>query len=50
VRLSAFRDEIEKVEEFREADGGGFRSANESFALGTECGDTEGHGDAVIAA
>jgi hypothetical protein len=49
IRLS-FRDQVEQIEELREADGGGFRALDERVALGAQRGDAEGHGDAVVAA
>ena len=45
----AFGDEVQQVEEFREADGGGFCALNHSFAFGAKCGNAECHGDAMIA-
>ena len=38
------------VEEFGEGDGGGFGSVDLGVAGGAECGDGEGHGDAVVGA
>src|ERR1700733_709881 len=46
----AFGDQIEEIEEFREADVDGFRALDEGFAFGAESGYGEGHGDAVVAA
>jgi hypothetical protein len=42
-------DLIEKVEEFREADGGGFGAVNDCVASRAEGYDAEGHGDTVMA-
>ena len=41
---------VEQVEKFGEGDGGRFGSADEGVSFCAECGDGEGHGDAVIAA
>ena len=46
----AFGDQIEQIEEFREADGGGFGALDQRVAFGAKGGDAEGHGDAVVAA
>jgi hypothetical protein len=46
----SFGDEVEKVEELGEADGGRFCALNQRFAFGAERGYAEGHGDAVVAA
>lgn len=47
---SALGDEVEEIEEFGEADGGGFGALDEGFTFGAQRGYAEGHGDAMISA
>ena len=44
----AFGDEVEEVEEFGEANGGGFCTLDYGFTFGAEGRDAECHGDAVV--
>ena len=46
----ALAEGVEVGEELGEADGCGFGSLDFGVACGAECGDGEGHGDAVVAA
>src|ERR1035437_9709811 len=49
-RILSLSDQVEEIEEFREADGGRIGSLDQGLAFCAQSGHAEGHGDAVVAA